>query len=44
MSSEHTNRSLIIGTTISTVTRDQEDTSKKLRALSHIDDLYPKAT
>ena len=27
-----------------TVTRDQEDTTKKLLTLSHIDDLYPKAT
>ena len=35
MSSEHTNRSLTIRTTIPTVTRDQEDTSKKLLLLSH---------
>ena len=44
MSSEHTNRSLIIRTTIPTVTRNQEDTSKKLLTLSHIDDFYPQAT
>ena len=44
MSSEHTKRSLIIRTTIPTVTRDQEDTSKKLLTLSHIDDFYPQAT
>ena len=44
MSSEHTNRSLTIRTTIPTVTRDQEDTSKKLITLSHIDDFYPQAT
>ena len=37
MSSEHTNRSLTIRTTIPTVTRDQEDLSKKLLTLSHID-------
>ena len=44
MSFEHTNRSITIRTTILTVTRDQEDTSKKLLTLSHIDDLYPQAT
>ena len=44
MSSEHTKRSLTIRTTIPTVTRDQEDTSKKLLTLSHIDDFYPQAT
>ena len=44
MSSEHTNRSLTIRTTIHTLTRDQEDTSKKLFTLSHIDDFYPQAT
>ena len=44
MSSEHTNSSLTIRTTISTVTRDQDDTSKKLLTLSHIDDFYPQAT
>ena len=43
MSSEHTNRSITLGTTIPTVTRDQEDTIKKLLTLSHIDDLYPQA-
>ena len=43
MSSKHTNRSLTIRTTIPTVTRDQEDTSKKLITLSHIDDFYPQA-
>ena len=41
MSSEHTNRSLTIRTTIPTVTRDQEDTSKNF---SRIDDFYPQAT
>ena len=40
MSSEHTNISLTIRTTIPTVTSDQEDTSKILLALSHIDDFY----
>ena len=44
MSSEHTKRSLTIRATIPTVTRDQEDTSKKLITLSHIDDFYPQAT
>ena len=44
MSSEQTNQSLTIRTTIHTVTRDQEDTSKKLLTLSHIDDFYPQAT
>ena len=44
MSSEHSNRNLTIRTTIPTVTRDQEDTSKKLLTLSHIDDFYPQAT
>ena len=44
MSSEHANRSLTIRTTIPTVTRDQEDSSKKLLTLSHIDDFYPQAT
>ena len=44
MSSEHTNRSLTIRRTISTVTGDQEDTSKKLITLLHIDDFYPQAT
>ena len=43
MTSEYTNRSLTIITTIPTVTRDQEDTSKKLLTLSHIDDFYPQA-
>ena len=44
MASEHTNRSLTIKTTIPTVTRDQEDTPKKLIMLSHNDDFYPQAT
>ena len=44
MSSEHTNRSLTIRTTIPTVTRHQENTSKKLFRLSHIDDFYPQDT
>ena len=44
MSSEHNNRSLTIRTTIPTVTRDQEDASKKLLTLLHIDDFYPQAT
>ena len=44
MSSTHTNRSLTIRTTMHTVTRDQEDTSKKLLTLSHIDDFHPQAT
>ena len=44
MSSEHTRRSLSISTTMPTVTRDQEDTSKKLLTLSHIDGFYPKDT
>ena len=44
MSSEHTNRSLTIRTTIATVTRDQYDTTNTLLTLSHIDDLYPQAT
>ena len=44
MPSEHTDRSLTIRTTIPTVTRDQEDTSKKLLTLSHIDDFYLQAT
>ena len=44
MSSEHTNRSLTIRPTIPTMTRDQEDTSKKLITLSHIGDFYPQAT
>ena len=44
MSSEHTNKSLTIRTTIPTVTRDQENTSKKLITLAHIDDFYPQAT
>ena len=44
MSSEHTNRSLTIRTTIPTVTKDQKDTSKKLHTLSHIDDFYSQAT
>ena len=44
MSSEHTNRSLTIRAPIPTVTRDQEDTFKKLLTLSHIDDFYPQAT
>ena len=44
VSSEHTSRSLTIKTTIPTVTRDQEDTSKKLLTLSHIDDFYPQVT
>ena len=44
MSSEHTNRILTIGPTIPTVTRDQEDTSKKLITPSHIDYFYPQAT
>ena len=44
ISSEHTKRSLTIRTTIPTVTRDQEDTTKKLLTLSHIDDFYPQAT
>ena len=43
MSSEHTKMSLTIRTTIYTVRRDQEDTSKKLLTLSHIDDFYPQA-
>ena len=43
MSSEHTNRSLTIRT-IPTVTRDQEDASKKLLTLSLIYDFYPQAT
>ena len=42
MWSAHTNRNLTIRTTIPTVTRDQEDTSKK--KFSHIDDFYPQAT
>ena len=41
---EHTNRSLTIRTTIPTVTRDLDDTSKKLLTLSHIDDFYSQAT
>ena len=44
MSSEHTSRSFTIRTTIPTVTIDQEDTSKKLLTLSHIDDFYWQAT
>ena len=44
MWSENTNRGLTIRTTKHTVTRDQEDTSKKLLTLSHIDDFYPQAT
>ena len=44
ISPDRTNRSLTIRTTLSTVTRDQEDTSKKLITLSHIDDFYPQAT
>ena len=43
MSSEHTNRSITIRTTIPTVTRDQEVTYKQLITLSHIDDFYPQA-
>ena len=38
--SEHTNRNLTIRTTIPTVTRDQEDTSKELLTLSHNDESY----
>ena len=38
MSSDYTNRSLTIRKTTPTVTRDQEDTSKILLTLSHIDD------
>ena len=44
LSSEHTNRSITIRTTIPPVTRDQEDTSTKLLTLSNIDDFYPQAT
>ena len=44
MSSEHTNRSLTIRTTIPTVTRDQEVTSKKRLTLSHIDAFHPQAS
>ena len=44
MSSENTNRSITIRTTIPTVTRDQEDTSTKPLTFSHIDDLYPQPT
>ena len=42
MSSEHTNRSLTIRTTIPTVTRDHKDTSNELLTLLYIDDLYRK--
>ena len=44
MSFEHTNRSLTIRPAIFTVTRDQDDTTKKLLTLTYIDDLYPHAT
>ena len=44
MSSKHTNINLTIRTTIPTVRRDQEDTSKTILTLSHIDEFYPKAT
>ena len=44
MSTEDTNRSLTIRTTIPTVTRDQGNTSKKLLTHSHIDYFYPQDT
>ena len=44
ISSEHTNRSLTIRTTLPTVTKDQEDTTKQLITLSHINDFYPQDT
>ena len=44
MSSEHTNRSLTIRTTIPTVNKRLRRCIQKLLTLSHIDDFYPQAT
>ena len=41
---QNTTQSIDIKVTIPAVTRDQDDTSKKLLTLSYIDDLYPQDT
>ena len=41
---QNTTRSIDIKVTVPAVTRDQNDTSKKLLTLSYIDDLYPQDT
>ena len=41
---QNKNRSIDIKATLPAVTRDQDDTSKKLLTLSYIDDLYPQDT
>ena len=41
---QNTTRSIDIKVTIPAVTKDQDDTSKKLLTLSYIDDLYPQDT
>ena len=41
---QNTTRSIDIRVTVPAVTRDQDDTSKKLLTLSYIDDLYPQDT
>ena len=41
---QNTTRSIDIKVTVPAVTRDQDDTSKKLLTLSYIDDLYPQDT
>ena len=41
---ENTTRSIDIQVTVHAVTRDQDDTSKKLLTLSYIDDFYPQDT
>ena len=41
---QNTTRSIDIRATVPAVTRDQDDTSKKLLTLSYIDDLYPQGT
>ena len=41
---QNTTRSIYIRVTVPSVTRDQDDTSKKLLTLSYIDDLYPQDT
>ena len=41
---QNTTRSIDIKVTVPVVTRDQDDTSKKLLTLSYIDDFYPQDT
>ena len=41
---QNTTRSIDIKVIVPSVTRDQDDTSKKLLTLSHIDDFYPQDT